>query len=60
MLCIRILTKDGSNEGSTSTRELNELFKTLLDEKMKEIKLGKYSQNISDIISITVFERKDK
>jgi hypothetical protein len=59
MLCIKIVTSNGTNEGNTTTRELNELFKSLLDDKQKEIRMGKYSDKISDIISIQVFEKRE-
>lgn len=60
MLSIRIVTTNETRENQTSTREINELFKSLLDSKNKEIRMGKYSEKVSEIISIQVFDRNQQ
>lgn len=62
MLCIKIITISGGVqfEGSLNYRQLNELLKSYVDLKEKEIRLGNFSYRKSDILDIRVFVNEGK
>lgn len=57
MLSIRIKSNNAVFEGELHLRQLNQLLESLVDPKLKEIKIGKWTERKSELVSIDVFER---